>query len=160
MSTTTSDDDYEDDWDGDGEVNEPEISELEEAISDTSGNGFSGTLPDGRSLALSGAGAGVAQAGASQPGVTAVAIRNRDQALVPRTPLFVVHRPHQGRPYMARLIASIIASTSGVVSVATSAALSSGTDASLVQYFDGTPAASIRMADPTGFLLDPTIVRV
>lgn len=87
-------------------------------------------------------------------------IRSRDSALTSGVPLFIVHSPHQKRSLMPRLIASVIAATRGSVSTAAAVGLPKGTNESLSDWLQSCAAASIRMADPLGYMLDPTIVKV
>lgn len=119
-------------------------------------------LSDGSgAVILSGPGAGTTVAMPSEkPAKPEVPIRSRDGALTSGVPLFIVHAPHQQRSLMPRLLASVIAATRGAVSTAAAVGLPKGTNESWSNWLQSCAAASVRIADPLGYLLDPTIVRV
>jgi hypothetical protein len=156
------------DWDdaGDEALDGDQTAELDLQITDSDGPPVIAELPDGSgSLVLSGAGAGtvvLADAAEAPSGTTTMAsrIRSRDEALKASTPLMLVHCPHQNRDAIPRLLASVVAATGGVVSVGAAVALPLGTTTAHQGWLDRCTAASLRIADPLGYLLDPGVVRV
>ncbi|WP_243076414.1 hypothetical protein [Microbacterium sp. SS28] len=121
-----------------------------------------GVLPDGATtVVLSGAGAGSAIVPHEVPREQdAVALLSRDSALSRSSPVFMVHRPHQNGILMPRLLASVASVTRGRVAAAASVALPQATNESLSTWLSSCVVASVTMADPLGYLKDPTIVRV
>jgi hypothetical protein len=155
------------DWDdvGDEALDADQAAELDLQTTESDGPPLLAGLPDGSgSLVLRGPGAGtlVLEASEVPAGTTATAtgIRTRDQALMGSTPLMLVHCPHQNRGATPRLLASVVAATSGAVSMGAAVALPRGTTAAHTAWLDRCTAASVRIADPLGYLLDPGVVRL
>ncbi len=120
--------------------------------------GRTAELADGRVLALSGHDAGreILDDGAQAD----FRLSSRDSALDGATPILMVHRPHQGAETTPRLMASILGRTRGSVAMAAVVNLLSMTPTTSRTWLGEQPAAAIHVADPTCFLLDPSIVRV
>lgn len=149
-------------WDDEPAAQDDDDSALETEVASFTTTTEVAELPDGAGhVILSGPGAGTTVAQAPD-GLTRAEfpIRGRDAALTSGSPLFLVHFPHQKRDLMPRLLASVVAATRGRVSTAAAVALPRGTDTALAGWIDSCPAASVRIADPLGYMLDPTIVRI
>lgn len=170
MTDQWDDDELDDltDWDdaGDEALDADQTTELDLQVADSDDPSVIAELPDGSgSLVLNGPGAGtVVLAGTSAApagtAMTATRLRTRDEALKGSTPLMLVHCPHQNRDAIPRLLASVVAATSGAVSVGSAVALPLGTTVAHKAWLDRGAAASVRIADPLGYLLDPGVVRV
>jgi hypothetical protein len=117
-------------------------------------------LPDGTYLALSGAGAGSAVVDSSES-EGSIRITTRDEALASEfSTLLLVHRPHQAAGVTPRLLASIITATRGGVALGVSASLPRSTESAAAQWLLGHRMASIRIADPACYLMDPNLIRI
>lgn len=155
------------DWtDLDDEVSEYVTPDVDAHFTQDTAPRVVAELPGGQgSLVLSGPGAGTAvlprttDTGTGSP-QTVTGIATRDQALRGTRPLMIVHCPHQNRGSIPRLLASVLAATSGAVSVGASVRLPAGSSTAHNDWLDSCAAASVRLADPLCYLLDPTIVRV
>src|SRR5665647_985621 len=156
------------DWDdaADEALDADQAAELDLQVTDSDGPPVIAELSDGSgSLVLSGPGAGtvvLADAAEAPAGTTTTAtrIRTRDQALEVSTPLMLVHCPHQDLGATPRLLASVVAATGGAVSMGAVVALPGRTTIAHKAWLDRCTAASVRIADPLGYLLDPRVVRI
>lgn len=116
-------------------------------------------LPDGSALRLTGSGAGSAVEEVPDPQAAVQAtLPSRDEALDGRVPLLLVHRPYQGGGVLPRLLANVIATTGGRVSVGAVTPLPRSTAASHESWLSDCAAASVRIADPAGFKLDGGVI--
>lgn len=139
--------------------------QLDEQLDQSDTQRVVATLPDGRSLVVSGPGAGTAvlskdHGAEANETRTHRGLATRDQALSGSQPVMIVHCPHADRSLVPRLMGSIVAATGGSVSVAASVRLPSATLSSHAGWLDSCAAASLKIADPAGYLLDGGIVRV
>ncbi|RRQ25326.1 hypothetical protein DK926_23930 [Rhodococcus sp. Eu-32] len=161
-----------DDVGGDASLDWPEIDpeeesdlELDSTLDATATDRVTATLPDGRTLVVRGPGAGTAIVSAPNPrddpkASNQIRLRTRDQALDDQQPIFILHCPHQNRATAPRAAASIVAATGGSVAIAASVRLPSATSSSHATWLNNCAAASIRIADPSAYLLDRALVRV
>ncbi|RZL75093.1 MAG: hypothetical protein EOP32_32195 [Rhodococcus sp. (in: high G+C Gram-positive bacteria)] len=155
-----------DDWDETSESESVELDhQLDEQLEKSETRRVVTSLPDGRSLVVSGPGAGTAVLPAgdevdANQARTQRGLATRDQALSGSQPVMIVHCPHADRSLVPRLMGSIVAATGGSVGVAASVRLPSATLTSHAGWLDSCAAASLKIADPAGYLLDGGIVRV
>ena len=165
MSDSNETGDYEEDFDWEDEADEGALANLSEDLDVTLSSDSSvalGALSDGTTtVVLRGPGAGSTSSttdpSRERPAVT---LLGRDGALAGASPLFLVHRPHQKGSLMPRLLASVAAATRGSVGTAVSVGLPQATNESLSVWLSSCVVASVKLADPLGYLKDPTIVRV
>lgn len=145
-----------------GQDDSPIAAEVDSKMSDPPSQvGLTAVLPDGNHLVLSGPGAGSVLLDEASSTPSAIRIPTRDEALLEQAPpIMIVHRPHQAVGVIPRLLASVLAATDGGVSLGVSAPLAGMTEASAQQWLSEQPAAALRIADPRGYLKDPTIVRI
>lgn len=153
------------DWEDSAE-DSPESEQEAEAdrqLSLAAGPSVTAALPGGKeSLIVSGPGAGtvvLSDNGAQNVG-TIPALRTRDEALTDSTPLMFVHRPHQRGITIPHLLASVLATTKGAVSMGAAVALPNGTTDAHKEWLNSCKAASVKIADPLGYLMDSNVVRV
>lgn len=112
---------------------------------------------DGPSIVLSGPNTGSVVS--SDPVGDARPIMGRDQALRSGQ-LMLVHRPHQQFAEIPRLLASVVSATAGAAGLGVIVPLTAATATSHRLWTAQCAAASVRIADPQGYLLDSTIVQV
>lgn len=158
-----TDDEFQDET-TDSEATEIETG-LREQLDSTENQRTLAALPDGRALVVSGPGAGTAVLERTDHTTfdlpeTKWGIADRNDSLSGSRPVIIVHCPHQNRSLTPRLLGSIVASTGGSVNVAASVRLPSATTASHSDWLNSCAAASLKIADPAGYLLDNGIVRV
>lgn len=150
-------------WDDEPEEgdNAPTGAEVDSKISDhPSKTGLTARLPSGAHLVLSGPGAGSALTDKASS-TRSIEIPTRDATLLPGAPpIMIVHRPHQAVGVIPRLLASILAASGGGVSLGVSAPLAGVSETTARQWLSEQPVAAIRIADPRGYLKDPSIVRI
>lgn len=150
-------------WDDDFEdsATPDETVDIEKSLSSLDLPPAFAKIPGGPGhLVLNGPGAGTAIVPDGDPQGEHVSIQSRDEALSGASPLFVVHRPHANAGTMPRLMASVVSATRGKVAIAASVDLPKATDKTLKKWFDDCGAASLRIADPSAYLMDPGIVKV
>lgn len=145
-----------------GRDDSPIEAEVDSKISDPpSGIGLAALLPEGKHLVLSGPGAGSVLLDEATPPEAEIRVPTRDEALLEEAaPIMIVHRPHQAVGVTPRLLASILAATKGGASLGVSTPLGATTEVRAQQWLSEQPAAAVRIADPRGYLKDPTIVRI
>lgn len=153
------------DWDdsaGDSAESEQE-AEANRQLSLAEGPSVTAALPgSNESLIVSGRGAGtvVLSDVEAQNVRTVPALRTRDEALTASTPLMFVHRPHQRGITIPHLLANVFATTEGAVSMGAAVPLPNATTTAHKEWLDSCKAASVKIADPSGYLLDSNVVRV
>lgn len=155
-----------DDWDDETELDledgdalfDPPDPDATEGVDDDQAPQFA-LLSDGSALRLTGPGAGsvLGSAPAPQAAVRAT-LPTRDEALSGQAPLLLVHRAFQGSGALPRLLGSIVSATGGNVSLGTVTPLPRSTASSNAEWLSECVAASVRIADPSGFKLDSAIV--
>lgn len=119
-------------------------------------------MPDGTYLILSGPGAGTV---VMEPPDGAVmrptpAVPSRDEALDDGRPLLMIHRPHQAADVIPRLMANIYANGAGNFALGTILPIPAVSPQSRDRWAAACPTAAVKIADPRGFVLDPTYIRL
>lgn len=152
MTTPTDDDDWDDETQSE-DVDATELKPSELSLEDEPDTPGTALLPDGTTLALTGPGAGWANAGAASNALELITLRGRDECLEAGS-LVLYHRPHEGAGDIPRLLASVVAATRGRVSIGAVSPLPMLTAASNQAWLSSSSAAGVRIADPMCFKLD------
>lgn len=153
------------DLDDDEAESDDDLVNLDDVISHSAGPRVVSELPGGAgALVLTGPGAGrtVLPSMDATDGTTQSAggLPTRDEVLGGSRALFIVHCPHQHRSNIPHLLASILTATGGTVGLGAAVRLPTAKALAHRTWLEDCAAASLRIADPACYLLDPSIVQV